>query len=409
MTGPIVRALFLALALGSAAAASAQAPPKVQSQAEAIEQDAAQYARLHQVAPAEALRRLSAQQASVAATDAIAAQFSDRLAGISIEHGPEYRIVVLLAGDEPVAGRMAGAGGDSVPIVFRTGARVTRSQAIDALRRHLIDVRQELPGARGAGYDQATGEIVMLVRSVDAQRLGVDAIRKRAERVTGVPVRILVNDLAETNLTVAGGGPVEGVTAQGRRQRCTTGFVVTDGQRRAIATAAHCPDDLYYRTADGQQQPLPFIGEWGHGYQDVQINIAPDSSGPLFYADRRNGALRAVDSWRNLAGIRAGEFVCHWGESTLYSCGSVQLTDYAPPGMLCAGHCTPSWVTVSGPGCAPGDSGGPVFAGTVAMGILKGANRAPGGRCSFYYFMSTDFLPPGWSLLHSGEAGVRRL
>lgn len=400
MSDLIVRALFLALTLPSAAPAAPQHSDRIQSRTEALEQDATQYALQHQVTPAEALRRLRAQQASVAATDAIAVEFADRLAGIAIEHRPEYRIVVLLTGADPVADRVAGAGSSEIPIIFRTGARATRSQAVDALRRHLIDVRQQLPGARGAGYDQRTGEIVLLVRSVDAKRFGLAVIRERAEQVARVPVRIVVNDVPEMNLA-EGGGLVVGLNADGRRQRCTTGFVVTDGRRRGIATAAHCPDDLLYRTADGQQLPLAFIGQWGRGYQDVQINASPEATGPLFFADRRAGALRPVDSWRNRAGIRAGEFVCHWGETTSYSCGAVQMTDYAPPGLLCGGPCTPSWVTVAGPGCAPGDSGGPVFAGTIALGILKGANRAPGGRCNFYYFMSTDFLPPGWSLLHA--------
>ena len=40
------------------------------------------------VPPDEAVRRLKAQQASVAATDAIAREFAGRLAGISIEHAP---------------------------------------------------------------------------------------------------------------------------------------------------------------------------------------------------------------------------------------------------------------------------------------------------------------------------------
>jgi hypothetical protein len=56
-------------------------------------------------------------------------------------------------------------------------------------------------------------------------------------------------------------------------------------------------------------------------------------------------------------------------------------------------------VTVRGPDCIPGDSGGPVFSGGVAFGIAKGINRTADGRCNFYYYMSTDYLPPPWRLL----------
>jgi len=52
----------------------------------------------------------------------------------------------------------------------------------------------------------------------------------------------------------------------------------------------------------------------------------------------------------------------------------------------------------SGPTCRGGDSGGPVFSGTVAFGIAKGANYTREGGCNFYFYMSTDYLPVGWTL-----------
>jgi streptogrisin C len=384
------RSFAIALALITGAAVA----QPVQTSTEALQEDAVQYAAHFAVTPDEALRRLEAQQASVAATDAIAKEFAQRLAGISIQHQPDYRIVVLLTGAEPVADRSAAG----VPISFRTGAKATHAQAIEALRKHLIDVRTELPGMRGAGYDQRTGEIVLLVTSADATRFGTESIRARAEQVGGVPVRVIVNDLIEQNVAVAGGGLVRG-TVEGTRYRCTSGFVVTDGSRTGIATAAHCPDELTYEDVDGTEIPLAFAGQWGLGYHDVQINLSKEAKEPLFYANRGAGSLRRLSSWRNVASTRAGDFVCHYGESSGYSCAEVELTDYAPPGALCGGPCSPTWVTVKGPGCIPGDSGGPVFSGSIAFGIAKGVNRARSGRCNFYYYMSTDLLPPPWRLM----------
>jgi hypothetical protein len=396
---------FLLLAWASAAASQ-----PVQTGQDALAEDAVQYAGEFGVSPEEALRRLKAQQDSVAATDAIASEFSGRLAGISIEHSPVYRIVVLLTGTEPVADRTSAG----VPIVFRTGAKATHAQAIAALKQHLIDLRADLPGGRGAGYDQRTGEVVLLVSPEDAARYGLDAIRARAEQTSGVAVRVVVNRLEEQNMAVDGGGRVEGTSSiSGRRQRCTTGFVVTNGEINAITTAAHCPDNLTYFDNDGNRTDLPMIGSWGAAYRDVQINGSPDSPAPLFYANRGAGSLRRLSTWRNVASTRAGDFVCHYGESSGYSCALVQLTDYAPPGELCGGPCEPTWVTVDGPSCIPGDSGGPVFSGDVAFGIAKGLNRSGGSadvagsaseRCDFYYYMSTDYLPPPWRLLVGGAA-----
>jgi hypothetical protein len=296
-----------------------------------------------------------------------------------------------------------------VPIVFRTGAKATRAQAIAAMRKHLIDLRNELPGARGAGYDQRTGEVVLLVTSADAQRFGADAIRARAEQISGVPVRIVINQLLEQNMSVDGGGRIEGLNSvTGRRNLCTSGFVVTDGKQTGIASAAHCPDELTYYDPDGTTVTLPFVVQSGLAYQDVQINLSPSSTQPLFYADRGADSRRRVTTWRNRDSTRAGDFVCHFGESSGYSCAEVQLTDYAPPGDLCGGPCEPTWVTVAGPSCVPGDSGGPVFSGGVAFGIAKGINRTSAGQCLFYYYMSIDYLPAPWRLLTAGDVTRRR-
>ena len=373
------------------------------SRAEALAEDSAQYAARFGVTANEAAGRLQAQQKSAAATEAIAREFADRLAGISIDNGAQYRILVLLTGSQPVANRVV----DGVPILFRTGAKATHAQAVAAMRKHLIDVRTELPGMRGAGYDQRTGEVVLLVSSADAAKYGVDAIRQRAEQVGGVPVRIVINDLLESNMSVDGGGYVFGLV-DGRRFRCTSAFVVTDGERTGLATAAHCPDELTYQDADGTQASLPFAGQSGLGYRDVQVNLSDQATEALFYSNRGAGSLRRLETWRNVASTRAGEFVCHYGESSGYSCATVELTDYAPPGALCGGPCSPTWVTVSGPSCMPGDSGGPVFSGNAAFGIAKGINRSASGRCNFYYYMSTDYLLPPWRLLTAGEANRRR-
>jgi len=394
---------WLALLLMTFAAMTSAQP--VQSEAEALADDAAQYAAQFSVAPDEALRRLKAQEASVAATDGIAREFAARLAGISIQHSPDFRIVVLLTGGDPVPERDAAG----VPVVFRTGAKATHAQALEALRKHLIDFRTDLPNARGAGYDQRTGEVVLLVTREDASRLGLEAIRARAERVGGVPVRVVINELNESNMSVNGGGRVEGLNLQtNRRNLCTTAFVITNGETNAITTAAHCPDELTYVDRDGTSVVLPMIGSWGAAYRDVQINGSAQSPEPLFYSNRGAGTLRQLVSWRNVASTRAGDFICHYGESSGYSCATVELTDYAPPGDLCGGPCFPTWVTVRGPSCVPGDSGGPVFSGEVAFGIAKGVNRASSGECLFYYYMSTDYLPPPWRLLTVGDLRPRR-
>jgi hypothetical protein len=400
-----VRTSFLFLVfLFLASAAAAQAPGLVQSPDEALAQDAAEYARQHAVAPEEAARRLRAQEETVAVTDALAIRYRKRLAGISIEHSPDYRIVVLLTGRKRIPDASVSAGGLTVPVVFRTGAAATQARLAEVLRDRAEAIRRAFPDARGLGADPRTGELVLMLGDGGKDYPDLAPAGARLRDIAGVPARVRVIDPPATNLAFEGGARVEGTDpVSGRRSVCTAGFVVTDGSRTGLVTAAHCPDILTYVDPEGTRTELPFVGQWGWSYQDVQVNVAETAGDPLFYAGGSGSSARLAAAQRGRAATRAGDFVCHRGIRSGYSCGEVELTDYAPPGALCGGPCAPVWVTVAGPGCGGGDSGGPVFSGNTAFGIVKGGTWERSGRCAFYYYMSLDYLPEGWSLLTSGS------
>jgi hypothetical protein len=377
------------------------APPHVQTPVEALAQDGADDARRSGVPLDQAMRALQAQQDSVAATDALQQEFRDRLAGISLAHDGGLRIIVLLTGDEPVAERSIVAGGMSVPILFQTGAPATRDRILAAITAHQADIRNALVGPPGMGVDPRTGRLAVMVKAGDIGPDGVDALTARLEEIAGVPVEVRSWSELDTNLMAEGGGRVIGFDpAIGRRGVCTTGFVVTDGNQTGIATAAHCPDALSYVEpgGSGAEVPLTMTGAWGAYYQDVQIHVGAGALAPLFFVDKGKTVLRPATSWRNRTSTRAGDVVCHRGERTGYSCAEVEYVDYAPPGDLCAGPCEPTWVAVRGPDCKGGDSGGPVFSGTIAFGLVKGSSYTSEGRCRLYYYMSTDYLPPGWTV-----------
>ncbi|MGN6818035.1 MAG: hypothetical protein ACTHJR_05135 [Sphingomonas sp.] len=376
------------------------AAQRIETPAEAQARDAAEYAKLFDVPQDEAVRRLAALDASVPVTDAIEAKYRDRVAGISVQHRPDLKINVYLTGDDPVPSETIDAGGMTLPIIFRTGARASRDRVIWAVTWHQAQIRAMFKRPPAMGLDPRTGELVVLITSGEA-RAGVEQWRKKVEAVAGVPVSIRVVDQVDVNL---GGPPVGGARLEGtspddgKRYLCTSGFVVTDGTRYGIATAAHCLDQMSYIAPDRSDVPLSFVGQWGWGYHDVQIGTVDGPLAGLFYADTAKTIERPVTGQRTRDQTRAGDFVCHRGERTGYSCAVVELTDFAPAGDLCGGACLPTWVTVSGPTCKGGDSGSPVFAGTTALGILKGATYRPDGTCVFYFYMSVDYLPQPWSL-----------
>lgn len=407
-----IAALLSAIAAPTTAqglAVPASSALRVQSAQEALAQDVGAVAAVLGLTTGEAERQLRLQQASEAATDAIAARFAGRLAGIAVEHAPAFRVVVRLTGDDPVAPERLTIGTDVADIVYVVGAAATHVELVQAIVSYQAAIRASLIAAPGLGVDQRSGELFAIVSARDVAREGAEPLRARLAALTGVPVRVRVVD--GSALDMAGEGAGEGAGVAGgmrmlggnpgdpRQYLCTAGFVVTDGARTALATAAHCPDTLRVRDAAGREQVLPFEGQWGWGNQDVQINLSAAPLAPTFFADTARTTSRVVTGARPRAGIRAGDVVCHRGERTGYSCSVVELTDFAPAGDLCGGACLPTWTTVAGPVCKGGDSGAPVFLGTTALGILKGGSYRADGSCAFYFYMSTDFLPTGWRLL----------
>lgn len=392
---------YLAAVVTLAFAGTPAAAQTVVTPAQALAQDAAEYARTRGISSDAALNDLSIQEATVGVTDWIAGRYRDRLTGIAIDRDPVFRITVLLRGDDPVADASVRIGAIDVAIQFRTGARASRAELLDVIDRFQAPIRESMSRPPGMGIDPRTGELVILVGLADANRDAPGALRDRLARMTGVPVRIAAIDRPDENLGVEGGGRVIGVNPlDGRRYACTTGFVVTNKDRTGIVTAAHCPDTLHYVDADRREVPLEFVGQWGWGFQDVQVHATTAALRPLFYADTAKSVARPVVTWRNRESTRAGDVVCHRGERTGYSCAAIELVDFAPAGDLCGGACKPTWVTVAGPGCKGGDSGGPVFLGTTAFGILKGGSYRADKSCAFYYYMSVDYLPDGWQLMH---------
>ena len=385
---------------GAAQRSGSDDAPVVAPSFTALAEDGARYADRYGVTLDVAEARLRAQAGLGEFVDRIRAAYADRLAGIAVEHRPQYRVVVLLAGGDPVPSGTVVLAGLGVPVVYRNDAVATIETIRRAIVRHQADIRAALVDPPGLGVDQRTGALVVTVSGRDASMAGPGTLEGAFSKLTGVPVEIMVPGPTQ-NLALAGGERLDATDPIARhRYTCTAGFTVTNGTQTAISTAAHCPDRL--TTAGGV--PLALLGAWGSGSQDVQIHRSPTPPMPAFQVGTE-AVVRPVTGVGTRARTVAGDFVCHQGYRRGESCAEVVATDFAPPGDLCAGPCPPDWVAVAGPECEHGDSGGPVFDGTIALGIFKGASFRD-GRCSLYYYMSLDALPPGWSVLIGRAEGT---
>ncbi len=388
----ILPAVLLLLATSATAA-----DPAVDTPAQALARDAATYAIAHQVSGSEAERRLRLQLASVAESDRLRVRFGDRLAGLYFQHSPDYRLIVLLKGEQPATELLLPVGPDKVPVTIRGGAEATRAQVLAVIDRYRSEIARAVPGTRGIGHDPRTGRLLVFQRASAVIRPVVE-VAAELSLLTGVPVEVRPIIASFENAGAVGGSRVvsEGT---GLRTICTTGFLVGRGAERGVTTAAHCADQMSYRGPDGEERLLKFAGQWGTAYRDVQVHTGVGGEPPLLFTDTPRTIARPVTGWLTRPMTRAGDWVCKRGEASGASCAEVELTDFAPPGELCGGLCSASWVTVRGPQCRRGDSGAPVYVGTTALGVLKGGAFLEGNACAFYYYMSVDYLPDGWRLL----------
>jgi hypothetical protein len=381
------------------AAPAFAAEPRLLDQQQALGQDAERYAQHFGVSAEEALTRLRQQRASIRVTEQLRARYAGRLASILIEHRPSWAVIVRLTGTVDQPDFVATEEGLPIPVRFEGGASSTKAAALRMLDERRAEIVRLTPGYRGAGADPLTGGLLVM------QRPGVDGrtaeeVEKALSEQLGLPVRIRRLNAALAESAAIGGGRVEGVSVEGRRWRCTTGFVVRNGQGQlGVTTAAHCPDTLSWRGPSGEERLLPMAEAWGAAHHDIQVHTGVGGATGLVYSDREKRTVRPITSWVTRPMTRPGDWLCLRGESSGYACATVELTDFAPAGELCGGLCAASWVTMAGPNCRRGDSGAPIFSGTLAYGVLKGGAYLSGGACAFSFYQSVDYLPGSWRLV----------
>jgi hypothetical protein len=366
----------------------------LQTTAEAVEQDAQGYARTVGVSIEEARRRILAKQELRAVKSRIQQTHASRLAGISTQHSPQFQVSVLLTGDLAVPAESITAGGMTVPIVYRIGARSTIQQLRAALKQHHVAIRTLLPNLQGIGISTKTGELVVNVYATGLAATAALAKDAELETLTGVPIRVRAVDGTDRDMDVRGGS---------RITSCTSGFVVknTSGTT-GVATAAHCPDTSTYYNPNGTSIPLTLVpgSSYGYGSQDVQIHTSTYVERPEFYVNTAKTLVRRPVGSYELYATWEGDDACHTGETTGASCSFVEYVFYQPsPPERCGGYCADTYVAVTGPNCGGGDSGGPVYDLELARGLLKGGNYSPTNSCNYYFYMPIEYLSSGWSLL----------
>jgi len=369
--------------------------------AAALDKDAETISRMYRISPADARRRLKLQEAaSERLVGQIKTEFKDRFAGSYIEHDPIDRMVVRLKGDEQVANRELEVGGDVLLVEFITGQSHTRAELQEILNKNTPRLKEAIEGLDGTFVDEKTGKVVLVVYMKETDEAKIERSKEIGEEILGVSVRISITpaQFKETLGTVRGGGFLS--------SGCTSGFVVKkiDTSIRGVITAGHCPsgstvysDWIENGTLLMQQESVYTPSEDVKWYKAMSFYPWSTYMEPTFYADSMwyTRTLTGKQTWMN---TQPGQNICQRGKTTGYSCGTVESVAFKH--VQCGvPTCAATWISVIPNqdveprlACYGGDSGGPWFIGSKAVGITKGSNSIGMGigECIRVAFMSID-------------------
>jgi len=381
----------LLIALGSTAAHAADATPVketgagVMSGAQALHLDADALAAATGMSTLDARRTLEQQQRAAQALTAMQAAEPARFAGGWMETTASGVVAhARFTGDSVPSSALA----ESTPVkkdlaVVNGPTARELADASDAIAK----ATTEHDNVVGTGVDISSGEVVVWASPSNtasampdvATALGntelpaaVNAAVATAQR-DGIPVQV------RTASASAGNQNRGGVSIT----RCTAGFSVyyTGSGQRGLLTAGHCDNGGQYAvTPNGS--PSYSKSTWSELWNqttDMQIDVLASHT-PLnsFFGTSATTATTATGTgtaWQ-------GQYLCHRGVTTGYSCGYVQSTAFAPTWQGACNNttCASTFVQVSGINLRNdhGDSGGPWFIGGTAYGIHMGGTLGLG-------------------------------
>jgi streptogrisin D len=367
--GTLIRALtVLALALAAllAAPGARASAPRTPSPAE---RDAAVASMVRElgVAPDEAARRLEAQDRLAGTAERLGAALGERAAGTWIDPATGALKVNVL--DDDAAERVRAAGAQPNRVAHSL-PRLEQAQAT-------LDGVEAVPGMTWA-VDVPSNSLVVGIPQGQADARS-DAFLATA-RTLGVPVQVEQTAGPAATQAFYGG---EAILASGGG-RCSAGFITQSSSgNQYVVTAGHCTDISSSWSGDGQTIGSTAASSFpGNDYGAIRINdpSALQAEGAVL----SNGSPVDITS----AGrVPVGSTVCKTGSTTGTTCGQVLRYDatvnYAEGSV---GQLTEANVCTE-----PGDSGGPLFAGGQAQGVVSGGSTAGCGSSGFRsYFQPVD-------------------
>jgi len=344
-------------------------------------------------------KRLAVQQRGTGIVDRLEQTMGEHYAGVWFDNSTGEFVVPVVAGAN-LASVDSALGADNLTADSHTKPVQYSWEELEEAQHRLDKVLFPLVGANlmQTSLDPRTNAVVI--------RLSEDADKaKRAEIQSAigdedvkVEVRQTSPNRIKLGLTYCNtfgrvcGRPLRGgvgIAPNGYPPECSAGFKAIGNTygNRFILTAGHCIKkyEVYkWRSEDAD-----------HEYKWEQIGLAEGVNFPGgdWAAIKANGSYWDTSPWPSEIAVWGkgeaeqhhpieaesssymGEWVCHSGLTSGASCGNVTALNLT--GEVGSGEFEYN-LTEFGPVCVqPGDSGGPVFAGNTALGLLSGRVLPP--------------------------------
>lgn len=344
---------------------SAQPLPSVATTSSASafdEHDVDAYVKLNGVNHATALQQLSLQEA---VGHLNTAALGDTFAGMAINREGGFHLSVYATAPLPEAftGELKAAG----------LSKVTQFHQVPYSARELSSVQARLKAS--AFWRDRQGHVASMI---DVQRnrvvlvAGAGALTRLSQLT--LPAADLQKVRIERPVSSPRGGvdsPTGGGGAGLSGTACTSGYTVrqTSTGTRGISTAGHCSNSLSYAGT-----PLTYKGQKYGGRDDFQWHTASGISWSNTVSDGVGDSstpyYRYITARAATTSIVTGNFYCKTGIITGYDCGNVTNVNFCPGygGLSCTFFLVKGTADMS----IPGDSGGPVYSSSTAVGTISG-------------------------------------
>ena len=350
--------------------------PNVLADGEALRKDAAEYAKDWNISLDEAIRRLELQTTIGRLDTKLANGEPNSFGGLWIQHEPTFKVIVNMTDSaEKVASYARGLSFAS-DIEIRKVAKTLKQLEAEQL---------EADRAAQAAGIQSESEVNVFdnkaVLYVKNQQTFKSAMA--TDRALTLPEGINIIETPSFSTPMVNG--IAGQVAYDKSlndpsRYCTTGYTVTINGYKGVTSAGHCDSDLTYGTG---KIPMYYRGEWYGGPNDfqwftsTQLTFQPwarDSE-----TDTGTPGYRYIYDVANRPDQPMNAFVCKYGQTTKHTCGYIQTKTQRslfPASKRPAATATYIRLARIVNGQRQrlvwgGDSGGPVYVGHQAWGMVS--------------------------------------